>query len=135
MPTFTRFVEVGRIIYIDYGDDAGKLATIIDIVDQNKALIEGPEEITGVARQVISFRRVKLTDFKVSICRNARAKTLKKAWTDADILKKWGETNWAKKIERKRKRESLNDFERFNVMIAKKKKAHIISKHMKQLEA
>lgn len=30
---FTRFVEVGRVVLINFGPDAGKLATIIDIVD------------------------------------------------------------------------------------------------------
>ena len=30
----------------------GKLATIVDIVDHNLALIDGPETITGVKRQV-----------------------------------------------------------------------------------
>lgn len=33
---YKRFAEVGRIVLIQYGPDAGKLATIIDIVDQNK---------------------------------------------------------------------------------------------------
>jgi hypothetical protein len=32
----------------------GKLATIVDIVDHNLALIDGPETITGVKRQVRS---------------------------------------------------------------------------------
>jgi hypothetical protein len=34
----------------------GKLATIVDIVDHNLALIDGPETITGVKRQVRSPR-------------------------------------------------------------------------------
>lgn len=33
---FQRFVEIGRIVLIQYGPDAGKLATIVDIVDQNR---------------------------------------------------------------------------------------------------
>ena len=45
---FSRYVEVGRVIFINNGPDAGKIATVIDIVDQNKCLIDGPEEITGV---------------------------------------------------------------------------------------
>ena len=34
--TFTRFVEVGRVVLINYGPDAGKLATIIDVVDAKR---------------------------------------------------------------------------------------------------
>ena len=79
---FTRFVEVGRVVLINYGPDSGKLATIIDIVDQNKCLVDGPE--TGVARQVIPYKRIALTDFTVKVQRNARAKTLKAAWAEVE---------------------------------------------------
>ncbi len=34
--TFTRFVEIGRVVLINYGPDAGKLATIIDVVDAKR---------------------------------------------------------------------------------------------------
>ncbi len=30
---YTRFVEIGRVCLINYGDDAGKLCTIVDILD------------------------------------------------------------------------------------------------------
>lgn len=33
---FTRFVEIGRVVLVNYGPDAGKLATVIDVVDGNK---------------------------------------------------------------------------------------------------
>ena len=81
---FNRYVEVGRVVLISYGPDSGKLATIIDIVDQNKCLIDGPE--TGVARQVIPYTRISLTDLTVKIQRNAREKTLKKAWNCSGCL-------------------------------------------------
>ncbi|KAG7349794.1 50S ribosomal protein L14e [Nitzschia inconspicua] len=132
---FKRHVEVGRIVLINYGPETGKLATIIDIVDQNKCLIDGPEEITGVSRQVISFTRIALTDLTVKIQRNARQKTLKKAWTEADTMAKWEATSWAKKLASKKKRASLGDFDRFKVMIAKKQKAEIIAKKMAELGA
>ena len=35
MTGFKRFVEVGRVVLINYGPEAGKLATVIDIVDQS----------------------------------------------------------------------------------------------------
>lgn len=43
-------------------------------------LVDGPSDKTGVARQVIPLKRVSLTDIKIRTPRNARAKTLKKAW-------------------------------------------------------
>lgn len=132
---FSRYVEVGRVVFINHGPDAGKIATVIDIVDQNKCLIDGPEEITGVQRQVISYKKVSLTDHKVTIQRNARAKTLKAAWAAEDILAKWEGSSWAKKLDAKKKRSNLSDFERFKVMVAKKQKSSIIAKKIKELKA
>jgi len=133
--TFSRYVEVGRVVLVNYGPEAGKLATIIDIVDSNKCLIEGPADITGVERQVIPFKRISLTDLTVKVSRNARAGTLKKAWAAADTLNKWEASSWAKKLAAKKKRASLSDFDRFKVMVAKKEKSAIIAKKMKELEA
>lgn len=132
---FTRFVEVGRVVLINYGPESGKLATIIDIVDQNKCLIDGPAEITGVSRQVISFTRVALTDLTVKIQANARQTTLKKAWEAADTLNKWESSSWAKKLSSKKKRANLSDFARFKVMVARKQKSEIIAKKMAELGA
>lgn len=33
---FQRYVEVGRVVIINYGKDYGKLYVITDIVDQNR---------------------------------------------------------------------------------------------------
>lgn len=130
---FYRYAEVGRVVLINYGPETGKLATIIDIVDSNKCLIEGPAEITGVERQMIPFKRIGLTDLVVKIQRNARAKTLKAAWKEADTLNKWESSSWAKKLASKKKRASLSDFDRFKVMVLKKKRSQIIAKKMKEL--
>ena len=78
--TFTRFVEVGRVALVNYGPETGKLCTIIDVVDQTRALIDGPTKLTGVSRQIITLKRLSLTDIKVKIGLNARQKSLEKAW-------------------------------------------------------
>jgi hypothetical protein len=44
-------MEVGCVVLINYGPKLGKLATVIDIVDQNLRLIDGPESVTGVGRR------------------------------------------------------------------------------------
>jgi len=33
---FTRFVEIGRVAMINFGDDANKLVAILEILDQNR---------------------------------------------------------------------------------------------------
>ncbi|TMW61584.1 hypothetical protein Poli38472_012775 [Pythium oligandrum] len=126
--TFSRFVQIGRVALINYGPDSGKIATIIDVVDENKALIDGPFSVTGVNRQVISFKRLALTDLTVKIPRQAREKTLKKALEAAGTLEKWNSTTWAKKIANKQTRAQLNDFDRFKLMIARKQKSALVKK-------
>mmetsp|Transcript_20396 Transcript_20396/g.40762 ORF Transcript_20396/g.40762 Transcript_20396/m.40762 type:complete len:135 (+) Transcript_20396:116-520(+) len=133
--TFTRFVEVGRIVYINYGPEKGRLATIVDVVDQNKCLVEGPADITGVSRQVLPYKRLSLTDLKVAIPRNARAKTLKAAWAKADTLQTWEASSWAKKLENKKRRGAQSDFMRFKVMVARKQRSVIVKKKMKEMKA
>lgn len=130
---FKRYVEVGRVVLINYGPETGKLATIIDIVDGNKCLIDGPSEITGVNRQVISYTRIALTDLTVKVQRNARQGTLKKAWAEADTLNKWESSSWAKKLASKKRRANLSDFDRFKNMVARKQKNEIISKKLAEM--
>ena len=132
---FERFVEVGRVVLINYGPEKGKLATIIDVVDSNKALIDGPEDLTGVSRQIISFKRLALTDYKVTIGASARAKTIKAAWVKADVQCKWDSSSWAKKLQAKKTRASANDFQRFQVMVARKQRSAIVAKKMKEMKA
>jgi large subunit ribosomal protein L14e len=125
---FTRYMEVGRIVLINFGPEKDKLAVVIDIVDQNKCLIDGP--CTGVTRQVISFKRIALTDLTIKIQRSARQKTILAAWAAEDIDTKWNTSSWAKKIASRKTRANLSDFDRFKVMVAKKQKAEIIAKKL-----
>uniref|UniRef100_A0A3Q2E3K0 60S ribosomal protein L14 n=1 Tax=Cyprinodon variegatus TaxID=28743 RepID=A0A3Q2E3K0_CYPVA len=57
----SRFVEIGRVAYISFGPHAGKLVAIIDVIDQNRALVDGP--CTGVKRQAMPFKCMQLTDY------------------------------------------------------------------------
>mmetsp|Transcript_3360 Transcript_3360/g.7094 ORF Transcript_3360/g.7094 Transcript_3360/m.7094 type:complete len:133 (+) Transcript_3360:70-468(+) len=130
---FTRFVEVGRVVMINYGPSAGKLATIVDIVDSNKCLVYGPT--TDVPRQVITFRRIALTDLKCSVGRGAKAAALKKAWKADGIEEAWKASSWARKLARKEARKNLGDFDRFKVMVARKQKSKIVAAKMKSMKA
>merc|ERR1712060_849300 len=113
MSMYTRFVEPGRLAHITYGPCSGKMCTIIDIVDQKKVVVDGPKSIT---------------DLKTKIPRGAREKTLKLALDRDEIMKKWSETNWAKKLKAKEVRANMNDFDRFKLMVAKKNRSKIVRK-------
>ncbi|CEG63421.1 hypothetical protein CU097_007212 [Rhizopus azygosporus] len=113
--SFKRQVEVGRVVLINSGADAGKLAVIIDIVDHNRALIDGPT--TGVARQAFPFRRMVLTPIVIkNLPRSIGQGALKKAIEKSDVVAAWNKTAWAKKIEQRNVRASLSDFDRFKLL-------------------
>ena len=118
------------MVLINYGTERGKLATIIDIVDGNKCLVDGPAPKTGVARQVIPFKRVSLTDIKINIPKNARQKLLVATWDKAGVQDAWDATSWAKKLQKKKQRAGLNDFQRFQLMVARKQRSAAVAKAM-----
>merc|ERR1712129_209616 len=92
-----------------YGPCAGKMCTIIDIVDQKRVVVDGPEKLTGVRRHMMPIRRLSLTDFKANIVRGAREKTLKKALDKDDIMGNWGKSSWAKKLGAQKARKDMSD--------------------------
>merc|ERR1719345_203046 len=75
---------------------------------------------------MMPVRRLSLTDFKAKIPRGAREKTLKKALDTDGIMTKWTETSWAKKLKAKEVRKNMNDFDRFKLMLAKKKRSALV---------
>lgn len=80
-----------------------------------QALVDGPA--ANVRRQAISFSKLCLTDFKISISRSAREKQVRKAYGEADIATKWEQTAWCRRINRKAKRQQLTDFDRFKLRV------------------
>jgi large subunit ribosomal protein L14e len=133
MPLFRRFVQIGRVVLITRGADEGKLAVIIDIVDENRAFVDGPANITGVQRQTINFKHLSLTDIVIEIPRAPRQATLAKAFKAADVQNKWAKTAWAKKRTDRAKRASLGDFDRFKVLVARKKRNAVIGVEQRKL--
>ncbi len=55
---FDRFVEPGRLALITHGPCAGRLCTVVDVVDQARVVVDGPVGVTGVHRHVLSVRRL-----------------------------------------------------------------------------
>jgi len=131
---YENFVEIGRVVLVNYGPDAGKLAVIVDIVDQNTALVDGPLDQTGVARQPINFRRLRLTPLKLAIPRSLRTSTLSKKFKAADIMGQWNKSNLAQRLANQARRRTLTDFDRFTLMILRKKKSAIINREVAKLK-
>lgn len=128
---FKRFVEPGRLALITYGPCEGRLCTVIDIVDQKRVIVDGPFDLTGVKRHMMPVKRLSLTDLKCNIMRNSREKTLRKALAEEDILNKWSQTSWAKKIAAREARANMNDYERHMLMVARRCRAKQVRKVLK----
>ncbi|BFZ57398.1 hypothetical protein PYCC9005_004450 [Savitreella phatthalungensis] len=120
---FKRFVELGRVVMVNGGKDAGKLAVIVEIIDHNRALIDGPSN--GVPRQVASYADITLTPYVVKgLPRSAGSKVVAKLYEKVGVQAKWEASSWAKKLAARKRRAELTDFERFQVMKLKKQRRY-----------
>lgn len=120
-----RLVEVGRVLLINKGKDAGKLAAVVEIIDHKRALVDGP----NVARQGITFAHVTLTPHVIpKVPRGAGHGVIAKKWASSGVQKQWEESSWAKRLARRERRRQLTDFERFQVSILRKKRSFNVRK-------
>ncbi|KAI9674585.1 MAG: hypothetical protein M1829_003667 [Trizodia sp. TS-e1964] len=116
-----RLAEVGRVVLFQEGPYAGRLATIVEIIDHKRALVDGPSESGSVPRHSTAFAKIVLTPIVISnLPRGARTGAVKKKWLASEVDKKWEASSWAKKRHQKERRRQLTDFERFKVMRLKK---------------
>lgn len=69
----------------------------------------------------MNFKSLQMTDFVISITHSTRTILVKKAFEDAEVSKKWAETAWARKLERREQRKALSDFDRYKVKKLKQK--------------
>lgn len=115
--SFKKFVEVGRVARINYGEQEGNLGVIVDIINENRVLLDGE----NIQRQSIPISRLQLTKFKVPAGRGARTGVLRKLITKEGLAKKWADSHLGKIYANREKRAKLNDFERFKVIALRKK--------------
>ncbi|MCL7044185.1 hypothetical protein MKW94_029384 [Papaver nudicaule] len=127
---FKRYVEIGRVALVNYGEDYGKLVVIVDVIDQNRALVDAPD----MERSQMNFKRLSLSDIKIDISRIPKKKVLIDAMEAADVKKKWESSSWGRKLIVQKKRASLNDFDRFKVMLAKIKRGGAIRQELAKLK-
>merc|ERR1712118_89327 len=126
-----RYVEAGRVCLINYGPNVGKLCVIVTVVDSKFALIDGPSSITGVRRHLMPLKRLSITNIKCDIASGAKVSVLEHAFKEAEVAKKWAATSWAKGIAKKQAKANMTDFDRFQYMIARKYRARVVKKSMK----
>ncbi|XP_076661306.1 ribosomal protein L14 [Halictus rubicundus] len=114
---FQRFVESGRVAYVSDGPYQGKLVAIVDVIDQNRVLVDGPA--SNVPRTGMRLNQLHLTKFRIRFPYTGSTRVVRKAWETANINDLWKQTMWARKVEAKKKRLELSDFDRFKLRKAR----------------
>ncbi|XP_058070043.1 large ribosomal subunit protein eL14y-like [Magnolia sinica] len=126
---FKRHVEIGRVALVNYGKDYGKLVVIVDLIDKNRALVDAPDIVQGQ----MNFNRLSLTDIKIDIPIIPKKKSLIATMEAADVKNKWEKSSWGRKLIVQKRRASLNDFDRFKVMLTKIKRGGAVRQELAQL--
>lgn len=111
-------MQVGRIVYVLHGQNKDKLGAVTEVVDHNRAVVDGP----GMKREVISFRNLELTEFLVPIERDTRPKHVLKAFEQEKVTELFSKTKRGLQIQKRKLRSSLGDFDRFKLMKLKQKR-------------
>lgn len=128
----TRFVEIGRVTYVNFGPEQGKLCVIVDVVDSKRALVDGPT--TGVQRQQMPFTRLSLTEFVIPVKRNQSTANVAKIFDSEEVVKKWNNSRAGLLHAKQVRRANLTDLERFKLMVAQKKKSLSLKRELKKLK-
>ncbi len=73
---YKNFVQPGRVAYVNFGKDLGKVVVVVDIADATRVLVEGPS--CGFPRVLYPLRRLTLTGLRVpGVLKGARTGTVK----------------------------------------------------------
>ncbi|XP_042239944.1 60S ribosomal protein L14-like [Homarus americanus] len=122
--TFRKLVQIGRVVYLNEGRYKGRLAVIVDVIDANRALIDGPS--TGVPRQGFMFSEMFLTKYLLKINRSQRSKLVRKAWDDEKITEKFDGSVWNKNLNKDVLRSNMTDFDRYKLGRARQTRNKIV---------
>ena len=124
------FVEAGRVCFINYGEDYGKLVVIVDFVDFTRVLVDGNGNFP---RTIMPLKRLTLTRLRLPILRGCRSGTLAKAAKAFNLDAKWAATRAQQKMERFNKRKETTDLDRFRIMVLRKQRSYDVKKLAKKL--
>eukprot|EP00921_Rhytidocystis_pertsovi_P003455 GHVQ01005979.1.p1 GENE.GHVQ01005979.1~~GHVQ01005979.1.p1 ORF type:complete len:150 (-),score=21.64 GHVQ01005979.1:669-1118(-) len=129
---FKRYVEPGRVCVVEYGPDAGKVCVIVDIVSLNRVLIDGAG-LTGVCRQSLPLRRLSLSDVRIKLNKGSRTSVVKKAMEKQNALDTFNLTAHGKKLILRARKAKMTDFDRFKLIVLKRKRNQLMKKHIATL--
>ncbi|EDX09733.1 GD14108 [Drosophila simulans] len=135
---FERFVQTGRIAKASAGPLKGRLVAIVDVIDQNRVLVDGP--LTGVPRQEYRLNNLHLTKYRIKFPYTAPTRIVRKAWTESDLRPSGRSAPGPSRHRTSARinqvlidnlstlqRSSLNDFDRFKLRYAKRQRNKLLT--------
>jgi large subunit ribosomal protein L14e len=78
-------IDIGRICIKIAGRESGKKCIIVDIIDDNFALITGPLNLTKVKRRRVNIDHIEPTNSKININRGATDDEIIEALTQSGM--------------------------------------------------
>ena len=128
-----RMIEIGRVCLVTKGKYANKVVVILDVVDQNRILVDSPVHADsgiwfGVPRHVMTLKDIEPTPVLAKVPRGARLSTLKKALEEQKTAGEWAALSWAKKLVIRDARANITDFDRVQLDRARRQRAFALRK-------
>ena len=117
------YVRVGRLVRIVRGPRADRVGVIADIVDANRVIVENPSD-EKMWRHVQNIKNIQPLKFITKISRNAGTKSISESLTASKALEKYAATAVARKFAAKAALANSTDFERYQLRVAKRSRAH-----------
>lgn len=122
-------LNLGRVVYVNFGALAGKTAVVVDIVNGTRVVIDGPG--LGVSRQPISTKRLTLTRYRLAnLTKGEKQTSLRKKIESFRLAERFASNGLGKRIQKQKRRAELTDFERFKVAVLKRKLNKAIRTHV-----
>ena len=117
------YVKIGRLVRVLRGPRKDRVGVITAIIDANRVLVENPQD-EKMWRHVQSLQNVEPTKFVVKVGMNASTKALKAALEAKDIVAAYNKSGKAKMVAAAQALAGSTDFERYQLRVAKRSRAH-----------
>ncbi|EPY21160.1 large subunit ribosomal protein L14e [Strigomonas culicis] len=117
------YVRAGRLVRVLRGPRQDHIGVIVDIIDANRLLVENPQD-SKMRRHVVKMSNITPLKFAVKVPRNCSTKALKEALVSTKALEKYAATRTATRISAKKALATSTDFERYQLRVARRSRAH-----------
>ena len=96
-------MNLGRVVEVNFGEHAGKVAVVVDIVDEKRVIIVNPLE--QIPRHQISNKRLGLTKFRVAtIEKDDKQSVIEQKLKEFKLADKIKKTSFGKRIMKQKAR-------------------------------